>query len=391
MLTINYEKCTGCGACIQKCPKECISWEIKEVGIKYPIINEDICVDCGICEKICPINNDIKIITKQKAYAAVHREKDTLNKSTSGGAFTSIANYVLDRNGVVYGVSMNSEKKVEHIRIDNKNELNNIRGSKYVQSDTGITYKSAERDLKKGLLVLYSGTPCQIDGLKSFLKKEYLNLITIDIVCHGVGSQKYFDKYLDFAQEKYGEIQELKFRDKEFVGWSCGGGVVVVSSNNNSIRKPYYDYENYYYAYFLSGDIYRKSCYTCKYANMNRVGDITLGDYWGVEALGIDLNTSEGCSLILANTDVGEKILHHLDDIEMVETTLEQATHCNKQLVAPSALPNSRKKRIKEYETMSALDIQKVYKKEHKKYVLKGKIKSMMPYKLKLFIRSKRK
>ena len=346
MFAINYENCTGCGACVHRCPKQCISWTTKEFDFRYPRIDEASCINCGLCEKGCPIDKELKAPTAQKTYAAVHKDSAVLEKSTSGGAFTALADTIFSRGGVVYGAAMLNGMQVKHIRTEDKISFADLRSSKYLQSDTGTTYQMVEQDLKQGKVVLYSGTPCQIDGLKCFLRKEYENLYTADIVCHGVGSQAYFDKYMEFAKERYGKIKALRFRAKEYAGWSCGGVVVVVGTSNSEKKIPYRDFDNYYYSYFLSGDIYRKCCYSCKYANTKRVGDFSLGDYWGVEALKLPLQTENGCSLLLVNNDRAEKLLETVVDLDKVETTIEQAAHCNKQLNEPSRLPESRKKRI---------------------------------------------
>ncbi len=390
MLTVDYEKCTGCGACVQRCPKRCISWTEREFGFRYPQIDKDACVNCGQCEKVCPIDKALEVSAEQKAYAAVHKDDEVLAKSTSGGAFTAIADAVFAQGGIVYGAAMLDGMQVKHIRTSGKDDFEGLRSSKYLQSDTGTTYQMVEQDLKQGKTVLYSGTPCQIDGLKNFLGKDYENLYTVDIVCHGVGSQAYFDKYMDYARERYGKIKALRFRSKEYAGWSCGG-VVVVDSSDCLKKIPYRDFDNYYYSYFLSGDIYRKSCYSCKYANTNRVGDFTLGDYWGVEALNLPLQTKNGCSLLLVNNRHAMLLLDEIESLDRVETTVEQAAHCNKQLNAPSKLMDSRQNRIGEYESMSGQQIQKEYLKNHRKTVVKGQLKALMPYKLKLLIRSARK
>ena len=390
MLTVDYEKCTGCGACVQRCPKRCISWTQREFGFRYPQIDKDACVNCGQCEKVCPIDKALEVSAEQKAYAAVHKDDEVLAKSTSGGAFTAIADAVFAQGGIVYGAAMLDGMQVKHIRTSGKDDFEGLRSSKYLQSDTGTTYQMVEQDLKQGKTVLYSGTPCQIDGLKNFLGKDYENLYTVDIVCHGVGSQAYFDKYMDYARERYGKIKALRFRSKEYAGWSCGG-VVVVDSSVCLKKIPYRDFDNYYYSYFLSGDIYRKSCYSCKYANTNRVGDFTLGDYWGVEALNLPLQTENGCSLLLVNNRHAMQLLDEIESLDRVETTVEQAAHCNKQLNAPSKLMDSRQNRIGEYESMSGQQIQKEYLKNHRKTVVKGQLKALMPYKLKLLIRRARK
>lgn len=391
MLTVDYEKCTGCGACVQRCPKRCISWTEREFGFRYLQIDKDACVNCGQCEKVCPIDKALEVSAEQKAYAAVHKDDEVLAKSTSGGAFTAIADAVFAQGGIVYGAAMLDGMQVKHIRTSGKDDFEGLRSSKYLQSDTGTTYQMVEQDLKQGKTVLYSGTPCQIDGLKNFLGKDYENLYTVDIVCHGVGSQAYFDKYMDYARERYGKIKALRFRSKEYAGWSCCGGVVVVDSSDCLKKIPYRDFDNYYYSYFLSGDIYRKSCYSCKYANTNRVGDFTLGDYWGVEALNLPLQTKNGCSLLLVNNRHAMLLLDEIESLDRVETTVEQAAHCNKQLNAPSKLMDSRQNRIGEYESMSGQQIQKEYLKNHRKTVVKGQLKALMPYKLKLLIRSARK
>jgi coenzyme F420-reducing hydrogenase beta subunit len=391
MLTVDYEKCTGCGACVQRCPKRCISWTQREFGFRYPQIDKDACVNCGLCEKVCPTDKALEVPVEQKVYAAVHKDTEVLAKSTSGGAFTAIADAIFAQGGIVYGAAMLDDMQVKHIRTTGKDDFEGLRSSKYLQSDTGTTYQMVEQDLKQGKFVLYSGTPCQIDGLKNFLGKDYETLYTVDIVCHGVGSQAYFDKYMDFARERYGKIKALRFRSKEYAGWSCGGGVVVVDSSDCLKKIPYRDFDNYYYSYFLSGDIYRKSCYSCKYANTNRVGDFTLGDYWGVEALNLPLQTENGCSLLLVNNQHAMQLLDEIESLDRVETTVEQAAHCNKQLNAPSKLMDSRQNRIGEYESMSGQQIQKEYLKNHRKTVVKGQLKALMPYKLKLLIRSARK
>jgi len=391
MLTVDYEKCAGCGACVQRCPKRCISWTQREFGFRYPQIDKDACVNCGLCEKVCPTDKALEVPVEQKVYAAVHKDTEVLAKSTSGGAFTAIADAIFAQGGIVYGAAMLDDMQVKHIRTTGKDDFEGLRSSKYLQSDTGTTYQMVEQDLKQGKFVLYSGTPCQIDGLKNFLGKDYETLYTVDIVCHGVGSQAYFDKYMDFARERYGKIKALRFRSKEYAGWSCGGGVVVVDSSDCLKKIPYRDFDNYYYSYFLSGDIYRKSCYSCKYANTNRVGDFTLGDYWGVEALNLPLQTENGCSLLLVNNQHAMQLLDEIESLDRVETTVEQAAHCNKQLNAPSKLMDSRQNRIGEYESMSGQQIQKEYLKNHRKTVVKGQLKALMPYKLKLLIRSARK
>ena len=388
MLKVDYEHCTGCGACVQHCPKQCISWKAGEFGFQYPIIDEKTCINCHLCEKVCPIDKELRKPEDQKVYAVVNSDKETLLHSTSGGAFSAIAETVLSDGGVVYGCSMEGGFQVKHIRITDAKALTRLRGSKYVQSNTGDTFSQAEKDLKAGLKVLYSGTPCQIAGLQNFLGKEYHNLLTVDIVCHGVGSQAYFDKFMDDLRRRYGNIQEVRFRDKKYVGWSCGGVVVSLSSNKEKTEHPFYNHENYYYSYFLSGDIYRKSCYSCKYANSQRQGDITLGDFWGVEALKLPIDSYNGCSLMIVNTEKGRTAVQTLINVRKVEATVEEAVRHNDQLNHPSKLTAIRQQRIEDYEKMNGTQIQKKYLETNKKGVIKGKIKTFVPYSVKSWVRS---
>ena len=388
MLSVNFQKCTGCGACVQACPKKCISWDEKDFGFNYPLIDVDVCVDCGRCENVCPIDSDLKKPDGQRAYAVVLKDKDTLLKSTSGGMFSALAGYVFENKGVVYGCSMESGFQVKHIRVSLEMDLEKLRGSKYVQSNTENTFAQAEADLKNGLVVLYTGTPCQIAGLYSYLGKEYDNLITADIVCHGVGSQKYFDKFMDYLKEANKDMTDLKFRSKKFAGWSCGTGTISVQVDKKLIQKPFYDYKNYYYRYFLNSEIFRESCYFCSYANIARQGDFTLGDFWGVEKLGLDLDTSKGCSLLLVNTQKGAEIFNTIDLVGKCEVSIDNAVKHNGQLSCPSDRKASRAERMNEYNAVTGVEIQKRYLKANKKVRLKGFAKRVMPYSLRRKLRS---
>ena len=386
MLTVDYERCTGCEACAQSCPKQCISMVSGEFGFLYPEIDKLLCVDCHACEKVCPIGKGMPVPVCQQAYAAVHRDKETLKCSTSGGAFTALAEEVFRRGGIVYGVRMD-DFIVHHVRIASTADLPRLRGSKYLQSRIGSVFKETENDLKDGKTVLFSGTPCQVDGLKHFLGKTYDNLITVDLVCHGVGSQAYFNKFMTTLTAKWPEAKELQFRSKRFAGWSCSGALVIDDKKNGTIEKPFYYHENYYYQFFLQGDIYRKSCYTCKYANLNRPGDITLGDFWGVEKLKLPLDTYNGCSLVIVNSEKGRSWIERVPDLAVEAVSTDDAVRYNEQLIHPSAIREKRLQRLHDYETKSGAEIASLYMKNDKKSVLKGKIKRMIPYPVKVLIR----
>lgn len=389
MHMVDYNHCTACGACIQVCPQKCIVWEKQEFGFRYPKFDESQCTKCGLCSKVCPIPKKPLENQPLGAYAAVHLDPAILQRSTSGGMFTAIATFVLAHNGFVYGCIMNENFNIHHIGIDDVEELDKLRGSKYVQSDTLNTYNEVKYRLNQGNLILYVGTPCQIAGLNKFLRKEYKNLITIDIICHGVGSQDYFSKFVTFLNQYIGIIKKLKFRDKKYAGWSCGGGGVYFDSKKNTCHLfSFPSYKYYYYQYFLSGSIYRMSCYSCPYASLHRQGDITLGDFWGVERLKLPIDTRDGCSLVLTNTDKGAELLKALKNIQLVPVSIKDAAKYNGQLSKPSKLSkNVRQELIHQYEVMDGAQIQAMYLKNHKKSILKGRLKACIPYPLKLKLR----
>lgn len=387
MLKTEIEKCTGCGACVQKCPQKCIRWQEKEFGFRYPVVDKKSCIDCGLCEKACPVGKKIKKPDNQQVFAAVYKNKEILKNSTSGGAFSAIAEFVLERKGTVYGCCMDSDMKVMHIGINSSEDISKLRGSKYVQSDVNDTFIKVKNDLENDLWVMYTGTPCQIAALYRYLENDYEKLITADIVCHGVGSQAYFDKYLEYARNHYGNIQELRFRSKELAGWTCGGGVVVTANEKGNKLKKYSYYNNYYYFYFLNGDIYRKSCYECPYANMQRQGDFSLGDFWGVEAYNLKLNTNNGCSLLVVNNDKAKNVIQNINQLELEEVQLEWAVRNNEQLNQPSKKSKIREELLKQYESRSAEDIQRLFLRNNRREVFKGFIKSKIPYRVKVILR----
>lgn len=382
MIKVDYKKCTACGACVQKCHKGCIELKKDDNGFLYPHINESECVECGLCETVCPIGNSL-VAKNTIAYACANKDSDMLFNATSGGVFGAIASYVLSNNGVVYGCAYTEHLKATHIRIDNIQSLHVLFGSKYVQSNTLTTYKECEEDLKAEKQVLYSGTPCQIAGLKNYLKKEYKNLITVDIVCHGVASQAYFDKYIDFFEKKENaECLDYSFRSKKNAGWSVAGIATLKNSKGKVFDKKQYYFSSYYYHYYLSCSIYRESCYSCEYANLNRVGDFTLGDFWGAEGLDIPFDVEKGCSLVLLNSEKAILLFEKLN-LQKYEVPLEIAVKYNKQLSNPSSSRYDRNELLREYREEHAATINKNFKKKNKKKILIGKIKYMVPKGLK--------
>lgn len=225
MIELNCKKCTACGACIQICPKNCIKLKGNGNGFLYPSINISECIGCGLCNKVCSVGKHSNETDRTPmSYACASADDRMLSQATSGGIFGAIAICVLENGGVVYGCAYTEHLQATHVRADNKESLYALYGSKYVQSNTQNTYKECEEDLKAGRQVLYSGTPCQIAGLKNYLQKDYTNLITVDLVCHGVASQAYFDKYIGLLEREEGAVcTDYNFRSKRNAGWSVAG------------------------------------------------------------------------------------------------------------------------------------------------------------------------
>ncbi|MFZ7131420.1 MAG: Coenzyme F420 hydrogenase/dehydrogenase, beta subunit C-terminal domain [Eubacteriales bacterium] len=390
MIKIDYSNCTACGACKQVCPSGCISIEADIEGFLYPVIDVGNCIECGACEAVCPINKDLSIndLLKQPiAYAAIDRNIQNLLKSTSGGIFGCIAEYILTLGGSVYGCSFNEKNEAIHIRIANSDQLDCLRGSKYVQSNTRQTFKEVKKDLNNGLFVLFSGTPCQIAGLKSFIG-DSCSLFTVDLVCHGVGSQAYFNKWIKYLENKNNAIiTELNFRSKKTQGWLLEGDYTFKPNGKfQELRRRTLAYfENYYYFYFLRGDIYRESCYCCNYATINRVGDFTLGDFWGVERLDLNIDVHLGCSMVLVNTERAKILIEKLP-IQKQEVPILKAIEKNGQLSHPSKFSVVRKELLKEFREVSGAQIQKNFIKNNWKAIVFAKCKQILPRKIKQFV-----
>ncbi len=339
---IKKNQCCGCSACVQKCPKNAISLKEDEEGFFYPIVNKEKCINCGLCKKVCPFIN-YEVEQKEnypKAYAVKNKiNKDILN-SSSGGVFIAIAKYIIKENGVVFGAAYDENNNVNHISVEREEDLFKLQGSKYVQSNILNTFKDAKESLDKGKKVLFSGTPCQIRGLKNFLLKDYDNLITCDLVCHGVPSQKLFKTYLKSLEEKYQKkIKKYDFRNKDKKGWGLTAKVTFEDGKSKYINS---DFDSYY-SNFLDCNTYRESCYNCKFTTTNRNTDITLADYWGILSIHNDFYDEKGVSLILVNSKSGLDLLNNIaDNIELIETDLNYAITKNKNLIQPSVRPEKR-------------------------------------------------
>ena len=311
IIKIPHDKCTGCGACYNKCPHEAITMQYDGEGFLYPHIN-DICVSCGLCLEVCPETQQEKIHTQNivpECYAMWGADK--LRKvSSSGGMFGVLAEYVLDKGGYVCGAAFaDNYRKVEHIIVNDVDGIAKLRGSKYVLSDTKLTYKTVERLLKEGSNVLYTGVSCQIAGLKAYLQTDYDRLICVDILCHGGPSLTAYQEYIDeLAQGR--KLAKFDFREKSYWGWGTASSIYFEDGSD------YHGdcYHDNYWVSFLSGLSTRLCCATCHYANTNRVGDFSLGDFWGVEQIDSNLNDGKGTSLVLVNSKKAQAVLEKVKE-----------------------------------------------------------------------------
>ena len=383
ILILEHNLCVGCRSCVLSCPKNCISFTADDEGFFYPSVNEEVCVGCGLCIKHCPIlSQKTSDNAMRTSYAMWVNNEMLLAQSSSGGAFTAFAENILEENGIVFGAAFDEVLHVNQIHVTNKASLSRLKGSKYVSSNTQQSFREAEYYLKSGKKVLYSGTPCQIAGLKSFLGKEYDNLYTLDLICHGVPSQKLFDTYLQFLGDRlHGKIVYYGFRDKDIGGWSCGGKAIAKTKTKTKTIEALCDP---YYASFLHCETYRESCYSCKYANMNRVGDITIGDYFEGTDFYPQLEGIKGVSLCIVNTVQGKILFESsTDKISFIPVDEKNYVGIKGNLTAPSPRPDSRNYIYKGISSLSVEDFfsQFVYMifSYKCKYYIKKIVKRILP------------
>jgi len=323
------KKCTGCYACANICPKQCIEMRPKGVlGHVYPHIDISSCINCKLCERVCQVNSPIKLAQPIKAYAGKHREESAYVSSTSGGATDALSCFFLQKGGIVYGCVESSGVKVYHKRIDSLEDVKLIKGSKYAQSDIDKAYVLVKDDLISGKEVLFFGTPCQVAGLKSFLRKDYDNLYTVDLICHGTPSQEFLRNYVKKKTKNLGV----------YVSFRKGNDYLMQIFDNSSKELYKYNlwksrYKDLYFNTFIDGYTSRDSCVHCNYASPNRCSDITIGDFWG---LSDDLKEEfkNGCSCILPITEKGDNLISSINMI-LYNRSVDEAIKGNDRLRAP--------------------------------------------------------
>lgn len=371
-----HSNCCGCRACEQLCPTKAISMLPNNEGFIEPYIDKEKCIHCGLCLKRCPQANRPKTseFDKSEVYAAKNKEIQEQKEGSSGGIFSILANHVLSQGGIVFGAGFTSELAVEHTGIETKERLAELKGSKYVQSNTKHTFSEVKHALEKGKKVLYTATPCQIGGLKRFLGKEYDNLITIDLVCHGVPSPKLFEKYVHWLEEKeHSKIKSLSFRSKEKKTWGLNMKIEYTSKTKYTpaALDPYYQT-------FLDGKTYRECCYDCLYANTDRIGDLTIADYWGIEKQHPEFYDENGVSAIMINTKKGRDIFEQIkENMVTIPTQIEKVIKENHNLVKPTQRYRRRDSVYQGIEEKSFADMIKENLNYHTS--IKAQIKNKIP------------
>lgn len=386
MIITEKKNCTGCSACKSICPVNAITMKEDIDGFLMPIVDDDICIKCEKCIRVCPANKareSEQLSNFPITYAAINKKGEDLKVSSSGGIFPAIATRVLDNNGVVFGCAWSEHLKAQHIYIENHQDLFKLQGSKYVQSYIGDTYIKAKEFLNSGREVLFTGTPCQIAGLKSYLNRGYDNLITIDLICHGIPSQSFFDGYLDFlATKARSKVIDFQFRDKKW-----GSRFIGKAKFKNNKTQRINSINSYYYNYFSKGYIFRESCYTCPYACPKREGDFTLGDYWGVERYHQKVNSRNGCSVILVNTDKAQLELETIKyRLDIIISDFENATANNGQLKKPTTKSEKRDEILSLWRTGSSELVANKFQVGSKEKLVTG-MKNIVPYSIKRIIK----
>lgn len=320
------QHCSGCSACVQVCAADAITFEKDSEGFSYPSVDKNKCVGCNKCISVCPFENKKTDEFTQEFYAAKSKEKSVINRSSSGGAFYDITKAFCDENYVLCGAEMSENLKVHHVCIEDFKDIEKLQKSKYVQSDMEDSFRKIRSFLKDGRKVLFSGMPCQVAGLRNFLGKDYDNLVTVDIVCHGVPSQTLFDKYLDELSDELGsKVVSFTFRNKKnFDKKSCNQKTALIKTENGKETvKEVLQCE--YLAAFYDSLICRPSCGECPFTNTERPGDITLADFWGAGKYYPDFDDGKGVSLLIVNSQKGADLLKKTD-LDLIKADKEKAT-----------------------------------------------------------------
>lgn len=343
--------CTGCHACTNICPQQCIVMKSDSEGFLYPKVDLKSCVDCGLCEKACPVLHKEEIDNEPQAYACYNRDELVRLESSSGGLFTLLAEQIINAGGVVFGVGLDKELSAFHSYVETKEQLREFRGSKYVQSKIGETYKKAKEFLTHNRKVLFTGTPCQISGLKSYLQQDYDNLFCIDIICHGVPSPKVWHKYVSYHENRIGaQAQSANFRHKD-KGWKRFS--MSLSFNNSKQHIQTLDKDLFMRA-FLKDTCLRPSCHKCNFKTLHRQSDLTLADFWGIQNVLPEMDDDRGTSLLLINSAKGKAMFDKIEDeISFEKVDINKAVYYNPAVIKSAVQNPKREKFFDEVDILS--------------------------------------
>ncbi len=307
-INVDRDKCCGCNACVSVCPVSAIEIAQNEIGFPYPVVNEDKCIQCGKCVRVCQMKQLVlQEDFEQEYYAGQIKNLECLKESSSGGIFTALSEAVFEHGGIVYGVYFDSEWNVRHGRAENVNDTLKFRGSKYIQSDNTVVYDLIKKDLKEGRYVLFSGTPCQCEGVKKYAEEWKLDdskLILIDFVCHGVSSPTIWKQYIDFLSQDRGQVGAYTFRNKD-KGWKKSR-TQILNTRGEDISNNDYSFFDLYRSLLIT----RNSCFQCDFTSYKRCSDITLADFWNIDQLENNFNLEAGVSQILVNSSKGKKVFN---------------------------------------------------------------------------------
>lgn len=355
------KQCTGCESCVAVCPKKCIKMKSDEIGFMYPVISLDDCINCGLCREVCSIYfENENLVSSQKAYAAFAKDLYERQNSSSGGLFSILAKYIIDNNGVVFGAAFNkSYTKVCHVMVDNIDDLYRLRGSKYLQSNIGDIYSVVKENLNLKKKVLFSGTPCQIFGLKKYLRMKYDNLFLIEVACHGVPSQFVWKEYIGYLERKYkSKVKYVNFRCKN-PSWQQYD-VKIAFDNGKCYQKRGYD--DLYMRGFIQNMYLRPSCYSCKHKINNSCADVTLADFWGIQQIISEYNDDKGVSLVVTHTKQGDYLLEKIkNEINIKEVELKMAIEKNPSISTSAAANSNSKEFLSKTKEISIYKLLKKY------------------------------